>query len=286
VHTYLDCVPCFVGQALDSARRCTDSPEIHERLLREALAVASTMSFDAPPPVMGRLIHRRLRELTGQTDPYRAAKQQANEFALRLYPDLKQLIINSSDPLTAAVRLAIAGNVIDLGVKTGLTESDIRSAIREAIEGHVDPDALEELRHTTESAGDILYLADNAGEIVFDRLLIEQMPPGSVTLAVKAGPIIDDATREDAETAGLTDFVEVIDNGDDAPGTILDSCSPSFRRRFDAAELIVAKGQGNYETLSGNGDRRVFFLLKVKCAVIARDLGCKLGRILIRRGGL
>lgn len=285
MHTYLDCVPCFVSQALDSARRCTDSPEIHEQLLREALTLASTMSFDTPPPVMGRLIHRRLRELTGQTDPYRAAKQQANEFALRLYPDLKHVVISSKDPFGAAVRFAIAGNVIDLGVKTGLTESDIRSAISEAVDGHIDEDAVEELRKTAMSAGDILYLADNAGEIVFDRLLIEQMPPGSVTLAVKGGPVINDATREDAEAAGLVDFVEVIDNGNDAPGTILDLCSPAFRGRFDAAELVIAKGQGNYETLNECGHRNLFFLLKAKCAVIARDLKCRLGEMAVRKHG-
>ncbi len=285
MRTYLDCVPCFVSQALDSARRCTDSPEIHERLLREALALASTMSFANPPPVMARLIHRRLRELTGQADPYKAAKRNANEFALRLYPDLKQLIINSRDPLTAAIKFAIAGNVIDLGVKTGLTDGDIRSAIGEAIEGDVDPDTVERFRQAAMPAGDILYLADNAGEIVFDRLLIEQMPPGSVTLVVKAGPIINDATREDAEAAGLTDFVEVIDNGDDAPGTILDLCSPSFRERFDAADLIIAKGQGNYETLNECGHHNLFFLLKVKCAVIARDLQCRLGEMAVRKHG-
>lgn len=286
MRTYLDCVPCFVRQALDSARHLTGSPEVHERLLREVLALASTMSFDSPPPVMGRLIHRRLRELTGQADPYEAAKRKANEFALRLYPDLKHVVISSRDPFAAAVKFAIAGNVIDLGVKTGLTESDIRSAIREAIEGQVDPDAVAALRQTAMPAGDILYLADNAGEIVFDRLLIEQMPPGSVTVVVKAGPIINDATREDAEAAGLADFVEVIDNGDDAPGTILDRCSPAFRKRFDAAELIIAKGQGNYETLNECGHRNLFFLLKVKCGVIARDLQCRLGEMAVRKHGV
>lgn len=283
MRTYLDCVPCFVRQALDSARRCSDSPEVHERLLREVLALASTMSFDSPPPVMGRLIHRRLPELTGQADPYEAAKQKANEFALRLYPDLKHVVISSRDPFAAAVKFAIAGNVIDLGVKTGLTESDIRAAIREAVDGYIDDDAVEDLRKTAMPAGDILYLADNAGEIVFDRLLIEQMPPGSVTLAVKAGPVINDATREDAEAAGLADFVEVIDNGDDAPGTILDLCSPAFRRRFEAAELIIAKGQGNYETLNACWHRNLFFLLKVKCAVIAQDLRCGVGEMAVRK---
>jgi len=283
VRTYLDCVPCFVRQALDSAYRYTHSPEIHERMLREALALASTMSFDDSPPAMGRVIHRRLRELTGQVDPYKAAKRKANAFALRLYPDLKQLVDHSDDPLVAAVKFAIAGNVIDLGVKTSLAEADVHSAIREAADGKIDSDAVEEFRRATAAAGDILYLTDNAGEIVFDRLLIERMRPRTVTVAVKARPIINDATRADAEAAGLTDFVEVIDNGDDAPGTILDSCSPSFRRRFDAADLVIAKGQGNYETLNECQHQNLFFLLKVKCAVLARDLQCRLGEMVVRK---
>ncbi|MBN1514714.1 MAG: DUF89 family protein [Phycisphaerae bacterium] len=283
MRTYLDCVPCFVRQALDSARRCTDLPEIHEQLLREALTMAANLSFDSPPPLMGRLIHRRLRELTGQADPYRDAKKTANAFALQLYPNLEQLVHRSSDPLAMAVRMAIAGNVMDLGVKSALTESEIRAAVDEAVEGQMDPGAVEALRQSIVSAGDILYLADNAGEIVLDRLLIEQMPLGRVTVVVKGGPIINDATREDAEAAGLADMVEIIDNGSDAPGTVLDLCSPSFRERFDAAELIIAKGQGNYETLSECGHRNLFFLLKVKCVIIARDLRCRLGDMVLRK---
>lgn len=283
MQTYLDCVPCFIGQALDAARRCTDSPSIQERLLREALSLASTLSFAQPPPVMGCLLHRRLRELTGQPDPYRTAKQKANEFALRLYTDLKQLVVHSGDPLATAAKFAIAGNVIDLGVKTGLTEDDVHSSIHQAIKEHLDSGVFEELRQAVISASDILYLADNAGEVVFDRLLIEQMLPQSVALVVKAGPIINDATREDAEAAGLTDMVEVIDNGDDAPGTVLERCSPAFRRRFEDADLVIAKGQGNYETLNECRHRNLFFLLKAKCGVIARDLGCRVGEMVVRK---
>ena len=141
-------------------------------------------------------------------------------------------------------------------------------------------DMLERLRRRVQETKSILYLADNAGEIVFDRLLIEQLPRDRVTVAVKGGPVINDATREDAEAAGLIDLVEVIDNGSDAPGTILEQCSPSFQRRFAEADLVIAKGQGNYETLN-DVPREVFFLLKVKCPVIARDIACDLGHIAV-----
>ncbi len=294
MRTYLECVPCFIRQAIDSARRVTDSPAVHEQLLRETLAVAAEMRFDQPPPVMGQLIHRRIRELTGLHDPYCAAKKQANAFALRLYPDLKRRVERAEDSFALAVTLAIAGNIIDLGVKSQLEDDEVRAAINEALEAIPDRAAIDDLRQAVASAEDILYLADNAGEIVFDRLLIEQMPLRKITLVVKGSPIINDATREDAEAAGLTQLVNVIDNGADIPGTVLEACSELFQRRFEAADLIIAKGQGNYETLNECRRSGLFFLLKIKCPVIARDInsngdtglypdGYLLGQMVIQR---
>lgn len=284
MRTYLDCVPCFVRQAIDAARRVTDETAVHDRLLREILCLAAEMHFDQPPPVMGQLIHQRLRELTGLDDPYAQAKRQANDWALKLLPELQRQVAGSRDPFATAVRLAIAGNVIDLGVKSHLGRDEIMSAIGSALEDDIDMESMELLRGHVQAAEHILYLADNAGEIVFDRLLIEQIGPEKVTVAVKSGPIINDATRADAEMAGLVGRVEVIDNGYDAPGTLLDRCSAEFRARFDAADLVISKGQGNYETLNDCG-RSVFFLLKAKCPVIAQDIGCRLGRLVIRSGG-
>lgn len=294
MRTYLDCVPCFVRQAIDSARRVTDSAAVHEQLLRETLAVAAEMPFDQPPPIMGQLIHRRIRELTGLRDPYREAKQKANEFALRLYPGLKRKVEQAEDPFALAATLAIAGNIVDLGVKSHLPDEEVHAAIAEALETAPDSAAIEDLREAVKQARSILYLADNAGEIVFDRLLIEQMPLEKIAIAVKGLPIINDATWDDAQAAGLTELVEVTDNGSDIPGTVLESCSEAFRNRFEAADLVIAKGQGNYETLNDCRKRGLFFLLKVKCAVIARDIAgegrgdgngqCRLGQMVIRRG--
>jgi uncharacterized protein with ATP-grasp and redox domains len=258
---------------------------VHEQLLREILAVAAAMPFDQPPPVMGQLIHRRIRELTGIRDPYRAAKQQANEFAMRLYPDLKRRIDGAEDSFALAATLAMAGNIIDLGVKSHLAEEEVHSAIVEALEAKPDHAAVGDLRQAVASAHTILYLADNAGEIVFDRLLIEQMIPSKVTVVVKGSPIINDATVEDAEQAGLTKLVRVIDNGADIPGTVLEACSEPFRREFQAADLIIAKGQGNYETLNECGRTNLFFLLKVKCPVIARDISANGDAALYQHGG-
>jgi hypothetical protein len=280
MRTFLDCIPCFARQSLEAARMATDDPAVHERLLRDSLRALSEIDFTDSPPAMARRIHRLVREATGRDDPYRAVKQRFTRLALAMLPALRQRVARADDPTEAAVRLAIAGNVIDLGVNGSLDEADVLRAVDEAASAPLAGD-VRGMFAAAEAAEDILYLADNAGEIVFDRLLLERLPAGKVTVVVKGAAILNDATAADARAGGLTD-IPVIDNGSDAPGTILAACSEGFRRRFARAELVLAKGQGNYETLS-DVEKDVFFMLKVKCPVIARHLGCEIGEMVLRR---
>jgi uncharacterized protein with ATP-grasp and redox domains len=286
MQTYLECVPCFLRQALDASRMVTDDPLVHEHVVRETLRLVAQMPFDRSPPWMGRQIHRLLREATGDPDPYHAVKRHSNALALKLYPSLKRRVRASADRFQAAVRLAIAGNVIDFGCRTRLGNDEVYGAIEDAMDPHAlepgDGAVVGDLRRAIEQAGDILYLADNTGEIVFDRLLIEEMPRDRITVVVRGSPVINDATREDAEAARLNSLVTVMDNGSDVPGTILDSCSASFRARFEECDLVIAKGQGNYETLAGE-NQNIFFLFKVKCPVIARDVGGEVGQLIVCR---
>jgi len=281
MRTYLDCIPCIVRQALDAARFVTDDETVHAKVLRQVLRATSEMDMSLAPPAMGHEIHRLIRRLTGEADPYLAVKQRYNRLALGLYPEMKARVEEAANALEMAARLAIAGNVIDFGVASDVTESAIDETIERAmtqpLRGNVD-----RLRDAAAEAHDVLFLADNAGEIVFDRVLIETLPTEKVTVAVKGGPVINDAGMDDARAAGLVGRVAVIDTGSDAPGTLLETCSDAFRRRFDVAGMVIAKGQANYETLSDAG-RPVFFLLMAKCAVIARDLGCEQGALILHR---
>ncbi len=279
--TYLDCIPCIVRQTLDSVRLVASGEALHQRVLREVLRAAAEMDLHKTPPEMAQWIHRRIREFVGQNDPYRPIKDRFNRIALELYPMLQEWTDESDKPMETAVRLAIAGNVIDFGVYSQLSEADVRQSVVQALSTSLDADVDEFLRAVSD-AQKILYLTDNAGEIVFDRLLIERMPPGKVTVGVRGGPVINDATMTDAEDTGVVLLAEVIDNGSDAPGTILSDCSESFVKRFDEADLIIAKGQGNYETLN-EVHKDIYFLLKVKCPVIARDTGCERDSLVIRR---
>jgi len=279
--TSLDCIPCFVRQALEAARFASDDVTLHERVLRDLLRAVAESDLTLPPPVMGQHIHRTLRHLTGREDPYRAAKERFNHLAWHMLPELRTRLERSPDPFRSAVQLAIAGNLIDLGVNGGLTEAAVRATVAEALQEPLAGD-LEGLRDAVARAGSVLYLADNAGEIVFDRLLIQQLQGARVTVAVRGGPVINDATLADAAAARLSELATVVSNGSDAPGTLLEDCSQDFRRRFRAADLIIAKGQGNFETLSESAGP-IFFLLKVKCPVIAAHVGQPLGTQVLQR---
>ena len=276
--TFLDCVPCFVRQALDASRMVTPDENVHRHVLQQVLAMASQLDYSLTPPHMGQHIHALIREATGNPDPYRAAKERSNRLALSLYPDLAKRVEQAADPLDAAVRMAIAGNIIDFGIRSHIDDSEVLRSIEDAFVLPLDPEAVARLRAAFAAADDVLYVVDNAGEIVFDRLLIDQLGPDKITLVVKAQPIINDATLADAQAAGLGDIVPIIDNGSSAPGTILDTCSDAFRKRFADADLIIAKGQANYETLS-EAEQHIFLLLKAKCEVIARDIGCEQGSL-------
>jgi len=275
MQTALDCIPCFARQALEAARFVTDDAAVHGRILRDVLRWAAEMDLAQPPPLVAQRIHRLLRALTGVEDPYRAVKDRFNRMALDMLPALSATVRRAADPLAMALRLAIAGNVIDLGVNGDMTEDEARRCVRNVLNEPFDGD-VDAFRQAVGRAGSILYLADNAGEIVLDRLLIEQLPAGRVAVVVRGGPILNDATMADAQAAGLCDVVEVIDNGSDAPGTILSDCSEAFRRRLADADLVIAKGQGNFETLSDE-EADIWFLFKVKCPVIAGHAGLPMG---------
>jgi uncharacterized protein with ATP-grasp and redox domains len=280
MRTYFDCIPCFVRQVLDAVRMTTTDKLIHEKVLREALRLGSEMDLQQSPPAMAQKIHRFIRETTGMEDPYLEVKNRFNKLALQMYPDLREQVEASADPLQTAVRLAIAGNIIDFGVNSEVKPGNVERTIAESLIEPFNMQTLENFRNAIATAKDILYLGDNAGEIVFDRLLIEQLPCEKVTFVVKGGPILNDATIEDAQIVGLTDIVDVVDNGSDAPGTILESCSEAFCRKFEESDLVISKGQGNFETLS-DIEKNIFFMLRPKCSVLAQHLGCEIGRLVL-----
>ncbi|MCL5098878.1 MAG: ARMT1-like domain-containing protein [Candidatus Omnitrophica bacterium] len=277
----LDCIPCFVSQALKIARLATPDERAHERILREALWRASKADLTQTPTRFGKGILRLVRDLTGQADPYLVIKEESNRLALALLPAWRERLRTATNPRLAAVRLAIAANVIDFGIKGDMTAEQIPEALESSFAGPFRGDA-DGFFAAAEGANDILFLADNAGELVFDRLLLELLPHEKVTVIVKGGPAINDALKADAAAAGLENWVKVMDTGCDGAGITLEDCSPEFQRRFSRADVIIAKGQANFESLDGCG-RDIFFLLKVKCPVVARHIGRPVGSLVLHR---
>ncbi len=280
--TYLDCMPCFVQQALDAVSMATDDSRVRLRVMRRVLRAMSGFPLDSSPLRMAAQIHDMVRRETGEPDPYRDVKKHANAFALEMMPRLLKRVRTSADPFETALRIAIAGNIMDWGARhhTRLSDQVVYEIIEQTLESPVQGCSVEEFREALRAAGAVLYLADNAGEIVFDSLFISFIPSENITLAVKGGPTINDATIADAEQIGLEAQVRVVSTGSHMPGTALDDCSQEFREQFNAADLIIAKGQANYEALSER-EAPIYFLLKAKCPVIARDIGCEVGDTLL-----
>jgi uncharacterized protein with ATP-grasp and redox domains len=273
---YLDCYPCFLTQALKTARFVTSDEKTIRQILDEVGLALAGRSFDAPPPVISQAVYRIIAARLGVQDPYREIKKACIGQALSLYPRLKRLIAESPDRLWTAVKLAIAGNVIDFGANA---DFDLKRDVDQILAQDPAVNHFPEFRKMLDKAGRILYLADNAGETVFDRLFIEELQK-PVIYAVRGSPIINDALYADAVESGIGEVARIISSGVCTPGTVLAFCSHEFLETYRSADLIISKGQGNFEALSDE-DRPIFFLLKIKCDVVARHLGRSKGDIVL-----
>lgn len=264
----MDCYVCLMGQAITAARQVQADEPTRFRIVNRVLKELVDFNPEKTPAVIADFAHRFTRQETGVADPFREAKQRATHEALALYPHLKQLVKDAADPFETALRLAIAGNILDLAL---LKNIDLEENIDQALREPLAIDHTAGLRQAIEQAEWVLYLADNAGETVFDRLLIEQIAPKPVKYVVKGGPASNDATMQDAVEAGLDQVAEIVTTGYDSVGIVLDHSSPEFLNLFQTAPVIILKGMGNFESLNLT-DERMFFLLQAKCDAIASFL--------------
>jgi len=272
------CRDCFLRQADDAATRIGLNEAHSSELIAAVKELLDSLPAGTPPPITASQVHATVRKIGLNPDPYRNAKAEATDHALSLYPRLKQRINMANNPLETAIRIAIAGNIIDLGVAD---EYDLEASIERVLAIEPAINDIEPLREAIAGADSILYLADNAGETVLDRLLIEQLDK-PVTYAVKSGPAVNDATVADALAAGLDRCCEIVPYGGATLGTLLDQATPELHQQFDTAPLIIAKGMANYESLCGSRSG-LFFLLQTKCAVVADHLGVKEKSIIIKQ---
>lgn len=286
MHTPDACLACFRKQLDDIVLLLGYPPGSKEEqdLRLRAEDCLREADHQLSPPEVAAGLHRMVRSLTGIPDPYRALKEQYNTLALSWYPELKERIRSAPDPLAAALRLAIAGNIIDFGVNTPVTPDSVLAALKESEDAALPPRTLQHFRDSVAQARQILYLGDNCGEIVFDRILMEELPEEKLTFAVRGNPVLNDITLEDAASTGILPRFRTIANGADAPGTPLRSCSEEFVRAYQEADMIIAKGQGNYETLCERQER-LFFLFRVKCPLVEAISGLPLHSLAFLEAG-
>jgi damage-control phosphatase, subfamily I len=275
--TYIDCIPCFITHSLNVAKMTGRTLEEQHEILRQALAMAASLDFEKSPPAMAKEIHAVIRRITGVEDAYVKIKDESTAFALEMLPFLRHEVEKSEHPFETALRLVIAGNIIDFGTDHNFNLNSVHQIIADSLKQQIDINAIERLHRRIIESDRILYIADNCGEIVFDRLLIEPYRD-KITLAVRGKPILNDATRREAAISGLDEIVDIIDTGDSIPGVILENCSDEFREHFENCDFIISKGQGNFETMNDT-DRPVFFLFMSKCRVVASLLDCEIGSL-------
>lgn len=275
----VDCLPCYLQQALRVARLNEFDEKMQLAVVEEVAKLLPGMDQELTPPENSIAVYETISLVSGCSDPYYAQKKQSNREALALLPRLREEVEASRRPLETAIRFAVGSNIIDYGASHSFDLEKAFERCRTVAPVIDDISSFQQQVEALEKGAEILYLADNCGEIVYDSLLMERLAYKGlhVTVAVKQSPIINDALYDDAVEVGLDTFCTVISNGTNCPGTPLGLCSVEFLEVFNRADLIISKGQGNFETLS-EVDREIFFMLTVKCSVV--------GRHLARLGGL
>ncbi len=287
--TYIECIPCFFNQAISASKMLGVSSNVQKRILDRVAQKIPEISVTDPPPVVAKGIYRIISKETGVADPFKDIKKQSTRLALKLYPSFKKAVRNSRDPFAKALEVAGMGNVIDFGAKyTGHMDTQINQFMRgkmpRTFSKQIPRSVVSGLKRKILKSRNLLYLGDNAGETVFDRIFIEEIkkraPGVKITYVVRDKAIINDALIEDAEAAGISAFARIVSTGNGYSGLVLKQTTDEFRKLFNKADLVISKGQGNFETLSGCR-RQLYFLFLIKCSVVARHIKCKIGEVVL-----
>ena len=273
--TQVECLPCLGRNAVDVAKRMTNAPAMQEKIVKYACKLLSNCSLDmSPPEIAGEIIasanmlaHPEDKNIK---DIYREEKKQTALLAsnlVKLLPEVKEY---DPENFEAGVRLAISGNIIDFGVFSNPTAEMALQAVKSAFEKEIDTNAVKELEDAVKNAKKILYILDNCGEANLDAVFMEKFKE-KVTLAVRGNPVFNDMTKDDLSDAGLSSypFAEIPGT---LPGLVVEKSSGKFRKVFDEADLVIAKGQGNFETMNEYKEKKISFLFLAKCPVVTKLL--------------
>jgi uncharacterized protein with ATP-grasp and redox domains len=281
MEVFLDCLPCFLRQILDASRLVTDRTDLQAKIMKESIELISDYQNFRYSPEIGRALHQIVKRHTGIQDPYERIKKENILAAEKAYPLLKRFLSKKQEKIYWALKIAATGNIIDYAIYSDINLED---CIMHELEKKFSVCHIGSFKNKLKHAKNLLIIGDNAGETIFDRVLIEELSNIDITYAVRSEPIINDATIEDARASGLEHCTNLVSTGCNAPGLIIDECTTQFKDIFNNADIVISKGQGNYETLS-EAKREMFFLLKAKCPVIADKLGVSVNDYVFKRNG-
>ncbi len=278
---YSQCIPCLVNQGLNAVKKLGLGEEKEKEIAIKAIKFLSSFErIDKSPAYYAYFVQRIVKEVAGTEDPFKDQKKMANKKALEVLPALEEMLSGAEDPLSFALKVSAAGNSVDFAVKGEVKLEEVLKLLNEdfAVWDY------EAFKKKLENSKTVLIIGDNAGEIALDKMLVKVLKDMGleVTYAVKGGPILNDATMEDAIEVGMTKLCRVIENGSDKVGTWLEDCSKEFKEVFYSSDVVISKGQANFETLS-SAEREIFFLLVAKCEPIGKETGSKKGSLVFMR---
>lgn len=268
------CVPCIIKQAYNSASLFADgNKELQLQIIKEVCAEAVKINGNCSAPKFSKKMQSIVEKYYGKENPYQKVKEENLRKAEKYNMFLKMMIEGSCDQLDTAMRAAIIGNVIDFAANP---DFDIEYEINRIASNNINLSVLPEFREDYYKAKTILYIGDNYEEALFDKFLINELLPKKVVFAVRSKPVMNDITLEDAKHLEIDKLCKVIESGSTIAGTYLNECTKDFLEIYREADLVISKGQGNYESLL-NETRPIYFLFKVKCDVISTRCGFKKG---------
>ncbi len=274
------CYQCHIKTIDKLIAKFNPSPELTD-LFKRSVNELLDKNKDESNPYLVTYLHRLAKNIINNTDLYAKEKKDANKLLLGSYSRWKTLANSSVNPFYAAAKLAVAGNIIDYGAHS--VPNDIESHLLKLFNTELAINETALLKKELSKARSVLYLGDNAGEIVFDKLFIETINHADITYVVRGKPIINDVTIEDAKHVNIDKVCTVITNGYDAPSTLLEYCSIELREAFELADVVISKGQGNFEGLLNTKHRNLFFMLMAKCEPMAELLGVKKGDMVVKK---
>jgi len=264
-----DCLPCVLSQAIKASKIATGDVNIQQLILDETINLIEKYKAYKNPADMGRDMHLIVKKHSKLFDPYIKIKQDNITEALEVYGYLKSFLLQKQNDIVWALKIAATGNYLDSTIYSNL---DVKTCIEQELHRDFSICDVEIFSDKLSQAKKILFIGDNAGETVFDRILIESIKDKDITYAVRHEPIINDITMEEAYLTGIDACAKIITTGCNAPGVLFNECSEEFLETYLEADIVLSKGQGNYESLSEDS-RDIFFLLKAKCPVIAKAFG-------------